>query len=88
MPQPCEIPKTHIPKAFYENMDPTQLQNYIIDDIDYIDTETGSNGAKKVELIEKYIQIWKTDPDAFVKRKANTTALRAILFPDKFSVSQ
>ncbi|HQP63295.1 MAG TPA: hypothetical protein PK713_04450, partial [Candidatus Cloacimonas sp.] len=87
-PNLVKFPKHIIPKAFYENMDPTQLQNYIIDDIDYIDTETGSNGAKKVELIEKYIQIWKTDPDAFVKRKANTTALRAILFPDKFSVSQ
>ena len=87
-PNLVKFPKHIIPKAFYENMDPTQLQNYIIDDIDYIDTETGLNGAKKVELIEKYIQIWKTDPDAFVKRKANTTALRAILFPDKFSVSQ
>ncbi len=76
--------KHFLPKAFYENMDPTQLQNYMIEDIDFIDKETGSNGARKEELIKKYIEIWKTDANAFQKRKENTTALRAILFPDKF----
>jgi len=58
------------------------------EDIDYINSETGLNGAKKVELINKYIEIWKTDPDAFAKRKANTTALRAILFPEKFGITE
>ncbi|MEN6445069.1 MAG: hypothetical protein ABFC98_03380 [Candidatus Cloacimonas sp.] len=87
-PNLTQFPKHIIPKAFYENMDPTQLQNYMIEDIDYIDSETGLNGAKKVELINKYIDIWKTDPDAFAKRKANTTALKAMLFPDKFGGTQ
>ena len=58
----------------------------MIDDLDYIHTETGSNGNKKKEMVEKYIEIWKTDPDAFAKRKADTTALRAILFPEKFGL--
>ena len=78
--------KHFIPKIFYENMEPTQLQNYMIDDLDYIHTETGSNGNKKKEMVEKYVEIWKTDPDAFAKRKADTTALRAILFPEKFGL--
>ncbi len=56
------------------------MQNYMIEDIDFIDKETGSNGARKKELIMKYIEIWKTDAEAFTKRKANSNALRAILF--------
>ncbi|MCK9309095.1 MAG: hypothetical protein PHH43_01250 [Candidatus Cloacimonetes bacterium] len=80
--------KHNIPKAFYENMDPTQLQNYMIEDMDYIDKETGSNGARKEEMLKKYIEIWKTDADAFQKRKTNLTALRAMLFPDKFSAPE
>ncbi len=60
----------------------------MIEDIDYIETETGSNGAKKVELLNKYVEIWKTDPQAFAKRKDNNTALKAILFPEKFAVSE
>jgi len=87
-PNLTQFPKHIIPKAFYENMEPTQLQNYMIEDIDYIDTETGLNGTKKVELLNKYIEIWKTDPQAFAKRKENNTALKAILFPDKFAVSE
>lgn len=83
-PNMDKFPKHMIGKSFYENMDPTQLQNYMIEDIDFIDKETGSNGARKKELIMKYIEIWKTDAEAFAKRKANTNALRAILFPDKF----
>lgn len=78
--------KHFLPKAFYENMDPTQLQNYMIEDIDYIDKETGSSGTRKLELMQKYVEIWKTDPNAFAKRKENGTALRAMLFPDKFGV--
>jgi hypothetical protein len=80
--------KHNIPKAFYENMDPTQLQNYMIEDMDYIDKETGSNGARKEELLKKYMEIWKTDANAFQKRKENNTVLRAILFPDKFGVTE
>ena len=87
-PNLAQYPKHIIEKGFYENMEPTQLQNYMSEDIDYINSETGLNGAKKVELINKYIEIWKTDPDAFAKRKANTTALRAILFPEKFGITE
>ncbi len=87
-PNLAQFPKHIIEKGFYENMEPTQLQNYMTEDIAYIDSETGLNGAKKVELINKYIEIWKTDPDAFAKRKANTTALRAILFPEKFGITK
>jgi len=67
-------------------MEPTQLQNYMIDDLDYIDEETGTNGARKQEMVEKYIEIWKTDPEAFSKRKADSTSLRAMLFPEKFGM--
>ena len=87
-PNLAQYPKHIIEKGFYENMEPTQLQNYMSEDIDYINSETGLNGAKKVELINKYIEIWKTDPDAFAKRKANTTALKAILFPEKFGITE
>jgi hypothetical protein len=87
-PNLAQYPKHIIEKGFYENMEPTQLQNYMSEDIDYINSETGLNGAKKVELINKYIEIWKTDPDAFAKRKANPTALKAILFPEKFGITK
>lgn len=80
--------KHFLPKAFYENMDPTQLQNYMIEDMDYIDKETGSNGARKDELLKKYVEIWKTDANAFAKRKEDSTALRAMLFPEKFGVTE
>jgi len=79
-------PKHFLPKIFYENMEPTQLQNYMIDDLDYIDTETGNNGKRKIEMVEKYIEIWKTDPEAFNKRKTDSTSLRAILFPENFGL--
>ena len=81
-----KFPKHFIPKMFYENMEPTQLQNYMIDDLDYIDKETGSNGARKKEMIEKYVEIWKTDATAFEKRKESSTALKAMLFPEKFGM--
>ena len=87
-PNLAQYPKHIIEKGFYENMEPTQLQNYMSEDIDYIDSETGLNGAKKVELINKYIEIWKTDTDAFAEPKANTTALKAILFPEKFGITK
>jgi len=79
-------PKHFLPKIFYENMEPTQLMNYMIDDLDYIDRETGTNGARKIEKVEEYIEIWKTDADAFSKRKADNTSLRSILFPENFGM--
>lgn len=85
-PNLAQFPKHFIPKPFYENMEPTQLQNYMIDDLDYIYEQTGSNGAKKLQMVEKYIEIWKNDPKAFEKRKEDTTALRAMLFPEKFGL--
>ncbi len=87
-PNLAEFPKHMIGKSFYENMDPTQLQNYMIEDMDYIDKETGSNGARKLELMKKYIEVWKTVPDAFTQRKADSNALRALLFPEKFGAIQ
>lgn len=78
------FPNHFLPKIFYENMEPTQLQNYMIDDLDYINVETGNNGKRKREMVEKYIKIWQTDDNAFAKRKEDNTALRAILFPEKF----
>ncbi len=75
-----------IPKIFYENMEPTQLQNYMIDDLAYIDEETGSNGKRKTEMIQKYIEIWQNDEDAFEKRKTDTTTMRVKLFPEKFGM--
>lgn len=87
-PNLAKYHKHILPKAFYENMDPTQLQNYMIEDMDYIDKETGSNGARKVELLKQYTEIWKTDPNAFSKRKENSTALRAMLFPEKFGATE
>lgn len=77
-------PKHFIPKIFYENMDPTQLQNYMIDDLDYIDKQTGSDGSRKKEILMSYIEIWKTDNNAFNRRRADSNALKAQLFPDLF----
>ena len=83
-PNMVKYPKHFIPKAFYENMDPTQLQNYMIDDLDYIDSQTGSSGAKKMEAIMSYIKIWKDNPNAFQIRKADPNGLKALVFPELF----
>ncbi|MBM4402882.1 MAG: hypothetical protein FJ042_00600 [Candidatus Cloacimonetes bacterium] len=80
-PNLTTYPKHMIPKQFYENMEPTQLQNYMIDDIDYIDQQTGSNGRLKKEKLLEYINIWQTDPDAFTKRRGNSTVFKDLLFP-------
>ncbi|MDD2331692.1 MAG: hypothetical protein PHI68_03455 [Candidatus Cloacimonetes bacterium] len=72
-----------IPKAFYENMQPTQLQNYMTDDLSYIDEQTGKNGRRKLDALRSYIQIWKTDADAFNQRKSNRFYLLAKVFPEK-----
>ncbi|MEF3694416.1 MAG: hypothetical protein V3576_03615 [Candidatus Cloacimonadota bacterium] len=74
----------YLPKAFYENMEPTQLQNMMTEDLDYIDEQTATNGSRKTEAVEKYINIWKTNPEAYNLRKNDSTALKAMIFPDQF----
>ena len=83
-PQLIKHPKHFLDKTFYENMSPTLLQNYMVDDLDYIDQQTKSDGDRKYQLVMDYINIWKTDKDAFNKRKADTNALKKLLFPDAF----
>jgi len=75
------FPNHIIAKEFYENMEPTQLQNYFLSDVDYIDQRTGTNGRLKGEKLAAYIEIWRTDPDAFAKRKANSDVFKNLLFP-------
>lgn len=79
--------KHYLPKTFYENMDPTQLQNMMTEDLDFIDEQTGSSGARKLEALQKYINVWKTNPQAYELRKAESTALRAMIFPDMFQTA-
>lgn len=74
----------YLPKAFYENMEPTQLQNMMTEDLAYIDEQTSSNGSRKVDAVMQYIQIWKTNPQAYTLRKNDSTSLKAMLFPDQF----
>jgi len=87
-PNLAGYPKHIIPKNFYENMNPTQLQNYMIEDLGFIDDQTGTNGARKLELCKKYIELWKNDPTAFEKRKADNNAMLAVLFPEKFAATE
>jgi hypothetical protein len=74
----------YLPKAFYENMEPTQLQNMMTEDLDYIDEQTGTNGQRKIEAVQQYIEIWKTNPQAYTLRKNDSTSLKAMIFPDQF----
>ncbi len=74
----------YLPKAFYENMEPTQLQNMMTEDLDYIDEQTGTNGQRKIEAVQQYIDIWKTNPQAYTLRKNDSTSLKAMIFPDQF----
>lgn len=74
----------YLPKAFYENMEPTQLQNMMTEDLDYIDEQTGTNGQRKIEAVQQYINIWKTNPQAYTLRKNDSTSLKAMIFPDQF----
>lgn len=76
--------KHFLDKNFYENMSPTVLQNYMTDDLDYIDQQTKSNGSRKMELVKQYIQLWKTDANAFNQRKADKDYLKRKLFPEAF----
>jgi len=78
------FPKHFLPKSFYENMSPTNLQNYMIEDMDQIDQQTKSSGERKLEAMQKYINVWKTDPQAFEKRKADKDALLRIIFPGQY----
>ncbi|MDZ4182187.1 MAG: hypothetical protein U1B83_04860 [Candidatus Cloacimonadaceae bacterium] len=78
------FPKHFLGKAFYENMSPTNLQNYMIDDLDWIDQQTKSNGARKFNAVMRYIEIWKTDRETFAKRKADSTVLKKMIFPEAF----
>ncbi|HOV17010.1 MAG TPA: hypothetical protein PLF50_05915 [Candidatus Cloacimonadota bacterium] len=74
-PNLAHYPKHMIPKSFYENMEPTELQNYFIDDIETLSNAAGSDGQRKMELITKYIEIWKTDPTALNRIRQNPNAI-------------
>jgi len=76
--------KHFLDKAFYENMSPSLLQNQMVDDLDYIDQQTKSDGERKFKAVMDYINLWKGDKDAFAKRKADTNFFRRQLFPDNF----
>ena len=63
-------------------MSPTLLQNYMVDDLDFIDQQTKSDGNRKYQAVMDYINIWKTDKDAFSKRKEDSKYLIRQLFPE------
>ena len=75
-PNLAKFPKHFLPKGFYENMEPTELQNYFVDDLEAINSATGSDGTKKLDYCKKYIEIWKTDPTALARVRANGAAIR------------
>lgn len=81
-----KFPKHFLDKSFYDNMSTTKLQNYIIDDLNYIDQQTKSNGKAKTDAVMKYIEIWKTDPDAYAKRSADLKYLKRAIFPDNLDL--
>ncbi len=74
-------PKHFIPKNFYENMEPTELQNYFIEDIDAINAKAGSDGKRKLDMMKKYIEIWKTDATALERVRVNPLAVRNQIIP-------
>jgi len=80
-PNLARYSKHLIPKSFYENMEPTEIQNYFIDDLDAIETETGSDGHRKLNLIKQYIEIWKTDQTALTRIRENNLAIRNQVMP-------
>lgn len=82
-PQLAGFSKHILPKSFYENMDPSPLQNMMTEDIAFFDEMTKSNGKQKMEAILKYINIWKTNPNAYELRRADSNALKAMVMPDK-----
>ncbi|HNX37748.1 MAG TPA: hypothetical protein PL124_11995 [Candidatus Cloacimonadota bacterium] len=87
-PNLAGYPKHFLPKSFYENMDPSPLQNMMTEDIDFIDTMTKSNGKQKMDAMLQYINIWKTNPKAYELRRADSNALKAMIFPDKVQPTQ
>lgn len=80
-PNLTRYPRHMIPKSFYENMEPTELQNYFIDDLEAIDVATGVNGKHKLDLIKTYINIWKTDTTALSRIRVNNMAIRDQVMP-------
>lgn len=74
-------PKHIIPKNFYENMESTELQNYFIEDIDAINAKTGNDGKTKLDMLTKYIEIWKTDATALSRVRADQMAIRNQVIP-------
>ncbi len=80
-PNLMRYPKHIIPKSFYENMEPTELQNYFIDDLDAINLLAGVDGTRKLNLIKSYIEIWKTDPTALTRIRENNLAIRNQVIP-------
>lgn len=87
-PELGKYPKHFLSKSFYENMSPTNLQNYMIEDMDQIDQQTKSSGERKMEAMQTYINIWKTDPQAFEKRKADKEALLRVVFPNQYQPAE
>jgi hypothetical protein len=87
-PNLAKYPKHFIPKNFYENMEPTELQNYFIEDLDAINTTTGLDGQRKLNLIKSYINIWKTDKTALERVRADNAAIRNQIMPSQTPVTQ
>ncbi len=80
-PNLARYPKHFIPKSFYENMESSELQNYFIDDLDAFSAAAGTDGARKLALIKKYIEIWKTDNTALTRIRENNYAIRNQVLP-------
>jgi hypothetical protein len=80
-PNLARLPKHFIPSSFYENMEATELQNYFITDMDAISTSAGTDGQRKQDMLLKYINIWKTDPTALTRVRADNAAIRNQVVP-------
>jgi len=80
-PNLARYPRHFIPKSFYENMEPTELQNYFIDDLDVINAAAGIDGQRKLDLTKKYIEIWKTNPNALTLIREDPTAIINMVIP-------
>jgi len=80
-PNLIRYPRHFLPKSFYENMEPTELQNYFIDDLDFIEAAAGFDGNYKLQLVKQYIEIWRTDPTALERIREDNAALRNQLIP-------
>lgn len=80
-PNLLRYPKHYLPKSFYENMEPTELQNYFIDDLDFFSSVAGFDGQYKLNLIKQYIEIWKNDPTALARVRADNAAIRNQVIP-------